>query len=58
MTFQRLIDVVVYLLPGFVASATFFFFVAARRRSDLERLALSVVLSFPVRWMLNFLGDR
>ena len=52
MTFQRLIDVVVYLLPGFVASATFFFFVAARRRSDLERLALSVVLSFPVRWML------
>jgi hypothetical protein len=52
LTFQRLFDVVVYLLPGFIASATFFFLVATRRRSDLERLALSVVLSFPVRWTL------
>jgi hypothetical protein len=57
MSFQRLIDVVVYLLPGFVASGTLFFLVATRRRSGLERLALRVVLSFPVRWVLSGLDS-
>jgi hypothetical protein len=52
VTFRTLLEVILYLIPGFVASGVLFLLTPTRRRSDLERVALSVVLSFPIRWIL------
>lgn len=53
----QVIQTVLYVIPGFIATGIMFFRVPTRKRSDFERLTISVIFSIPI-YGLGLLLDK